>query len=144
LPSDLNPNTRIDTRARPHDVFKGARLVFIGVEDDKRAAKLAAKARKAGALVNVVDNLPLCDFYTPALVDRGAITIALSSGGAGPILVRDLRSAIESVVAPAVCVSASWTLSPASRPAANTGSAPCAAPPPSWPMPGMKTACAPP
>jgi uroporphyrin-III C-methyltransferase/precorrin-2 dehydrogenase/sirohydrochlorin ferrochelatase len=34
LPSDLNPNTRIDTRARPHDVFKGARLVFIGVEDE--------------------------------------------------------------------------------------------------------------
>lgn len=102
LPSDLNPNTRIDTRARPHDVFKGARLVFIGVEDEKRAVKLANKARKAGALVNVIDNLPLCDFYTPALIDRGAITIALSSGGAGPVLVRDLRSALESVIAPGV------------------------------------------
>jgi uroporphyrin-III C-methyltransferase/precorrin-2 dehydrogenase/sirohydrochlorin ferrochelatase len=102
LPTDLNPNTRIDTRARPHDVFKGARLVFIGIEDEKRAVKLANKARKAGALVNVVDNLPLCDFYTPALIDRGAITIALSSGGAGPVLVRDLRSALESVIAPGV------------------------------------------
>jgi len=104
-PHDLNPNTTIITKARPFDTFKGARLVFIGVEEQKQArmlARKARKARKAGALVNVVDDLPLCDFYTPALIDRGAITIALSSGGAGPVIIRDLRSAMESVIAPGV------------------------------------------
>jgi uroporphyrin-III C-methyltransferase/precorrin-2 dehydrogenase/sirohydrochlorin ferrochelatase len=48
LPSDLNPNTRIDTRARPHDVFKGAKLVFIGVEDDKARGETGAKSPQGG------------------------------------------------------------------------------------------------
>jgi len=101
-PADLNPNTLILTQPRPFSVLKTAKLVFIGVDDRKQARTLARKARNAGALVNVVDDLPLCDFYTPALIDRGAVTIALSSGGAGPVLVRDLRSALESVIAPGI------------------------------------------
>jgi len=101
-PADLNPNTRIITDANPCRMLRGARLVFIGVEERKLARVLARKARKAGALVNVIDDSPLCDFYTPALIDRGAITIALSSGGTAPVLVRDLRSALESVIAPGI------------------------------------------
>lgn len=101
-PADLNPNTRMVTRARIGGTLKGAKLVFIGVEDKKLARRLARKARSAGALVNVVDDLPLCDFYTPAIVDRGAVTVAISTGGSGPVLARDLRSAVESVVAPGI------------------------------------------
>jgi len=100
-PADLNKNTRIITRRRPpFGAFNGARLVFIAAEDERLARRLARRARRAGALVNVVDRTHLCDFFTPAIVDRGAITIALSSGGAAPVLARDLRSALEGVVAP--------------------------------------------
>ena len=101
-PSDLNPNTTILTSRRIGDAFKDARLVFIGVESTRLAARLARQARRAGALVNVVDNLPLCDFYTPALVDRGSVTVAISTGGAGPVLARDIRSAVETVLAPGI------------------------------------------
>lgn len=101
-PADLNPNTQILSQRAPFGLFHKARLVFIGVEDPKRARRLARVARKAGALVNVVDNLPLCDFYTPAIVDRGAVTVAISTGGAGPVLARDIRSAVEGVIAPGV------------------------------------------
>lgn len=101
-PADRNANTRIVTGPIPRNAFKGAALVFIGVEDETLAARLAGRARRAGALVNVVDNLALCDFYTPAIVDRGAVTIALSTGGAAPILARDIRSAMESVIPPGV------------------------------------------
>jgi uroporphyrin-III C-methyltransferase/precorrin-2 dehydrogenase/sirohydrochlorin ferrochelatase len=76
----------------------GFKLVFIAVKDHRLAADLAGRARRAGALVNVVDNRSLCDFYTPAIVDRGSVTIAISTGGAAPVLARDLRSAIENII----------------------------------------------
>ena len=53
-------------------------------------ARAAAKA--AGALVNVVDKPALCDFYTPAIVDRGAIVGAVGSTGSAPGLARRLKS----------------------------------------------------
>lgn len=98
-PRDLNPNTTIyDVLRVPFGAFNGALLTFIATEDEHLAQRLRRRAKRAGILVNVVDNLPLCDFYTPALLDRGAVTIALTTGGAAPVLVRDLRSALEGVV----------------------------------------------
>jgi len=55
-------------------------------------------AKKMGILVNVVDDLPFCDFITPSMVNRGRIQIAISSGGASPILVRNIREKLESVL----------------------------------------------
>ncbi|TRO96628.1 uroporphyrinogen-III C-methyltransferase [Glycocaulis profundi] len=84
----------------PLGAFRGARLVFIGVEDETLARRLAARARRSGALVNVVDNIALCDFHTPAIIDRGAVTVALATGGTAPILARDIRAAVEGVIPP--------------------------------------------
>ncbi|RJX72842.1 siroheme synthase [Vibrio sinensis] len=55
-------------------------------------------AHKLGILVNVVDDLPYCDFITPSMVNRGRIQIAISSGGASPVLVRNIREKLESVL----------------------------------------------
>lgn len=76
----------------------GAALVFVALEDAD--ARIAARdaARAAGALVNVVDQPALSDFYTPAIVDRGALVIGVSSSGAAPTLARDIRAKIEGVV----------------------------------------------
>lgn len=101
-PNDLNPNTRIVTDAKADAEIKGARLVFIGLDDHKLARRYVCKAKRAGALVNVVDDPALCDFYTPALIDRGSVTVAFSTGGAAPVLARDLRSALESVIPPGI------------------------------------------
>ena len=87
-PSDLNPATQIITDRRIKPWLKGARFVFIGLEDQAQARKLARLARRFDALVNVVDDMAFCDFYTPAIIDRGAVTVAFSSGGAAPILAR--------------------------------------------------------
>ncbi len=46
----------------------------------------------------MVDNPPLCHFITPSMVDRSPIQIAISSGGASPVLVRYLREKIETVL----------------------------------------------
>ncbi len=97
-PVDVPANAQIKRGAIPRGGFAGARLVFIALDDARRAERFRRRAKRAGALVNVVDNIALCDFYTPALVDRGSVTVALSTGGAAPILVRDIRSALEGLL----------------------------------------------
>ncbi len=76
----------------------GAALVFIAVDDPETAARWAQTAKSEGALVNVVDRPELCDFLTPAIVDRGGLTVAISTGGAGPVFARALREKIEALI----------------------------------------------
>lgn len=78
--------------------FQGAALAVIAGLDDERAARLAAEARGAGVLVNVVDRPELSDFIVPSIVDRGEVTVAISTGGAAPVLARRLRASIESLL----------------------------------------------
>ena len=52
-------------------------------------------AKQLGILVNVVDDLPYCDFITPSIINRGRIQLAISSGGASPVLVRNIREKLE-------------------------------------------------
>ena len=64
-------------------------------------AALVAAAFTRGIPVNVVDQPALCSFITPAVIDRDPITIAVSSGGAAPVLARLIRAKIEAMVSPA-------------------------------------------
>ncbi len=61
----------------------------------------SAAAQAAGVPVNVVDRPELCSYITPAIVERDPLGIAISSGGAAPVLARLLRQRIETWVAPA-------------------------------------------
>ncbi|MEQ8404505.1 MAG: siroheme synthase CysG [Oceanicaulis sp.] len=97
-PGDLKPGTLVVEAEKADRELKGARLVFIGLNDRRLARRYVRKAKAAGALVNVVDELSLCDFYTPALIDRGAVTVAFSTGGSAPVLARDLRSLLETSI----------------------------------------------
>ncbi|PAR28400.1 precorrin-2 dehydrogenase/sirohydrochlorin ferrochelatase family protein [Vibrio metoecus] len=56
-------------------------------------------AKEQGILVNVVDDQPYCDFITPSMIERGRIQFAISSGGASPVLIRNIREILESVLA---------------------------------------------
>lgn len=53
------------------------------------------EARKRGVLCNVVDEPPRCDFYYPAVVRRGPLQIAISTGGRSPALAQRLRQELE-------------------------------------------------
>ncbi|XAW90659.1 NAD(P)-dependent oxidoreductase [Vibrio sp. CDRSL-10 TSBA] len=55
-------------------------------------------AKSIGVLVNVVDDQPYCDFITPSMIERGRIQLAISSGGASPVLIRNVRETLEAVL----------------------------------------------
>ncbi len=55
-------------------------------------------AKRKGILVNVVDDQPYCDFITPSIINRGRIQLAISSGGAAPVLIRNVREKLEAVL----------------------------------------------
>ena len=40
----------------------------------------------------------LSDFHTPALIDRGEVVVGIATGGAAPVLARDVRSRVEAVL----------------------------------------------
>jgi precorrin-2 dehydrogenase/sirohydrochlorin ferrochelatase len=82
------------------EAYEGAALAFIATDDDAFAEAAAGAARAAHVPVNVVDRPALCDFTTPALIDRGEVVAAIGTGGASPMLATLLRHDIEARVPP--------------------------------------------
>ncbi len=87
--------------ARPFEAtdLDGAALCFVADHGpDGEAAKAAARAR--GVPLNVVDVPAECDFYTPSIVDRAPLTVAISTDGEAPVLARLVRARIEALLSP--------------------------------------------
>ena len=90
----LEPDPRVTVHRRgyrgPADLAGAVLCVAHAAEHGVRNA-IAADARAAGVLVNVMDDVPNCDFAAPAVVRRGELLLAIGTGGASPALARRLR-----------------------------------------------------
>jgi precorrin-2 dehydrogenase/sirohydrochlorin ferrochelatase len=75
--------------------YAGMTLAFVAGEDDAWALKAVEAARAAGVPVNAADRPALCDFTTPAVIDRGEVVAAIGTGGGSPMLATMLRHDIE-------------------------------------------------
>ena len=92
------PNLRHAPRDPAPEDLAGASLCFIATEDEGLIERTRAAAKSAGALVNVADRPKLSDFIMPSIVDRSPLVIAVSTGGASPILGRMLKARLESLI----------------------------------------------
>lgn len=80
------------------DDFDGVVLVFAASGKRESDVPVVAAARAKNIPVNAVDSPDLCDFYTPAIVNRAPVAIAITSTGAGPVLAQKLRARIEALL----------------------------------------------
>lgn len=78
--------------------LNGAMLVIAATDDEAVNEQVSIEAKARNIPVNVVDAPALCTFTSPSIVDRDPILIAISSGGASPVLARMIRANIETLV----------------------------------------------
>ena len=78
--------------------FAGCLVAYGASEMPARDALLWAGAKTHGALANVADEKEFCDFITPSVVERDPLTIAISTGGAAPVIARILRARVEAML----------------------------------------------
>jgi precorrin-2 dehydrogenase / sirohydrochlorin ferrochelatase len=88
----------------PNDL-EGTFLAVVATSSRELNAAIYQEAQKRGVLCNVVDDPPHCDFFYPAVVQRGDLQIAISTAGQSPSLAQKLRQQLERQFGPGY---ASW------------------------------------
>ena len=73
-------------------------FVIAATNDESLNEEIASQANQKGILVNVVDKPDICDFIFPSILERGPITVAVSTGGSSPVLARLLRTKLETMI----------------------------------------------
>lgn len=81
----------------PTDV-EGFQLVISATDQAAVNGEVARAAKRFNIPVNVVDCPKLCSFIFPAIIDRSPVVVAVSSGGASPVLARLLHGRLESLI----------------------------------------------
>jgi precorrin-2 dehydrogenase / sirohydrochlorin ferrochelatase len=84
---------------QPADL-EGMFLVVAATSSTELHERIFEEATQRGVLCNIVDVPPLCDFYYPSVVQRGALQIAISTAGQSPALAQRLRKQLEDQFGP--------------------------------------------
>jgi siroheme synthase-like protein len=103
-----SPSPALATEAGRHlrrhwpkrDELRGAQLVFIADIPEPQRTALAGLARSVGAILHVEDAPALTDSHAPAVLRRGALTIAVATDGAAPGLAAELRDFLARLIGP--------------------------------------------
>lgn len=89
---------RLERRpVRDEDVV-GAKVVLAATDDPAVNRRLVDAARAHGILAQAADDKPYCDFYSPAVVRRGAVVMTISTDGGSPLLAGQLRRLLEAAL----------------------------------------------
>jgi len=83
----------------PRDLDQVA-MVVAATSSGELNARILREARLRNVLCNAVDDPENCDFYYPAVVKRGDLQIAISTGGRSPALAQRLRRELEEQFGP--------------------------------------------
>jgi precorrin-2 dehydrogenase/sirohydrochlorin ferrochelatase len=81
-------------------LIRGAFLVIGATDNNEVNGRISGDARALEILVNIVDEPARCDFILPSVVERGALSIAVSTGGKSPALAKKLRMELDALYGP--------------------------------------------
>lgn len=107
------PSRELTAFAREHDAqilggpyrgesLDGAALVFAATGDEASDRQIVEDARRFGVPANAVDRPELCDFFTPAIVNRAPVAVAIGTEGAGPVLAQMIRKKVDAMLSPSL------------------------------------------
>jgi len=82
-------------RGYQHGDLADSFIAFATTDDESVNAGVAAEAREHGVMLNAADRPSLCDFVSPAVLERGDLLIATSTSGASPMMARRIREQLE-------------------------------------------------
>ncbi len=90
--------TAISSTYKTEHMDNNFSFVIAATNDESLNEEIASQANHKGILVNVVDKPNICDFIFPSILERGPITVAVSTGGSSPVLARLLRTKLETMI----------------------------------------------
>lgn len=96
---DKKQLTWLESRFDTHHV-NSQRLIIAATDDEAVNDAVHAAATAKNILTNVADNPDKCDFILASILDRSPIVVAVSSGGGSPVLARNLRARLETLIPP--------------------------------------------
>lgn len=73
-------------------------LVVVATDDKKLNEEISIKARDK--LVNCASNISLSNVIVPSTFDIGGVTVSLYTGSKSPLMAKELRKKIQSVITP--------------------------------------------
>ena len=80
---------------RPGDL-EGAFIAIAATNVRQVNRRIFEEANERGVMLNAVDDPSNCSFIAPSIVQRGQVTLAISTGGVSPALARKLRESLQS------------------------------------------------
>jgi uroporphyrin-III C-methyltransferase / precorrin-2 dehydrogenase / sirohydrochlorin ferrochelatase len=90
------------------DDLDGMRLVIVATSRRAVNRWIAKLSESRNIPVNVVDDREASRFIVPAIIDRDPVLVAVSTGGASPVLARRLRERLEALIPKRIGELASW------------------------------------
>jgi len=79
-------------------MLDGCAIAIAATDDDAVNRQVSEAAIQRNVPVNVVDQPELCSFIVPSIVDRSPVVVAVSTGGASPVLARLIRARLETLI----------------------------------------------
>jgi siroheme synthase-like protein len=92
----------VEIRRRDYEPgdLAGVFLAYASTDDPRTIARLRAEADREHVLLNVMDVPDACSFFSPAVVARGDLQVAIGTGGASPGLASRIRGDLERQLGP--------------------------------------------
>ena len=90
-----NHSIQLTARCYQNGDLSGHELVFVATDDPDVNDQVYHEGQSCGVWVNAADDPAHCDFILPAVIRRGELTVAISTGGASPAATRAIREELD-------------------------------------------------